>query len=63
MIVVKNIMMVIWMVRFHKIKNRVYATNQLELGAKMSLYYNMKMYCGDISVHGKYKFNKVRLND
>ena len=55
--------MVMWMVRFHTIKNRVYATNQLELGAKMSLYYNMKMYCGDISVHGKYKFNKVRLND
>lgn len=24
----------------------------------MSLYYNMKMYCGDTSVHGKYKFNR-----
>lgn len=44
------------MIRFHKIKNRVYATNQLEIKAKMSLYYNMKMYCGDITVHGKYKF-------
>ena len=52
-----------WMVRFHKIKNRVYATNQLELRAKMSLYYNMKMYCGDTSVHGKYKFNKVMWNE
>lgn len=32
-----------------------YATNQLEIKAKMSLYYNMKI-CGDITVHGKYKF-------
>lgn len=46
------------MTRFHKLKNRLYATNQLETKAKLSLYYNMKMYCGDITVHGKYKFNR-----
>lgn len=40
------------MTKFH------YATNQLETKAKMSLYYNMKIYCGDITVHGKYKFHK-----
>ena len=46
------------MTRFHKIKNRLHATNQLETKAKMPLYYNMKVYCGDITIHGKYKFDR-----
>lgn len=46
------------MTRFHKFKNRLHATNQLGKKVKMSLYYNMKIYRGDITVHGKYRFNR-----
>lgn len=46
------------MTTFHKFKNRLHATNQLETKAKMSLYYNMKICRGDVTTHGKYKFNR-----
>lgn len=50
------------MVRFHKLKNRLHATNQLDAFARMSLYYTMKTYPGDITVHGVYKFGNKTLN-
>lgn len=40
-------------------KNYVFGGRvMIDYARKMPLYYNMKVYCGDVTVRGKYKFKR-----